>query len=64
MLQISPGLDVMGGLSWHLSLSLLGAWVIVFFCIMKGVRSIGKVCCCINFIPVVLRVAVVINSSC
>ena len=43
MLQISPGLESMGSLSWYLTLSLFGAWVIVFFCIIKGVKSIGKV---------------------
>jgi len=32
-----------GGLRWQLVLSLLGAWIIVCLCLIKGVQSSGKV---------------------
>ena len=33
-----------GGLRWQMVLCLLGAWVIVCLCLIKGVQSSGKVC--------------------
>ncbi|KAK2159537.1 hypothetical protein LSH36_151g05026 [Paralvinella palmiformis] len=32
-----------GGLRWHVTLCLLLSWIIVFLCIMKGIKSSGKV---------------------
>ncbi|XP_050406474.1 sodium- and chloride-dependent GABA transporter 1 isoform X1 [Patella vulgata] len=43
LLVISSGLSDIGTLQWHLVLALLAAWVIIFLCIIKGVRSVGKV---------------------
>ena len=31
---------------WDLTLSLLGAWVLCFVCISKGIKSSGKVVSC------------------
>ena len=33
----------MGFPHWDLVLSLLGAWTIAFFCMIKGIKSSGKV---------------------
>ncbi|XP_072039486.1 sodium-dependent proline transporter-like [Amphiura filiformis] len=43
VLGLSPGMHDMGKIRWQLLLCLLCAWVLVFFCIFKGVRSSGKV---------------------
>lgn len=40
---MSSGLEEIGHVQWELSLYLLLAWVICYFCIWKGVRSTGKV---------------------
>lgn len=32
-----------GGIVWQLALCLLAAWAIVFFCLIKGIKSSGKV---------------------
>ncbi|KAJ8302950.1 hypothetical protein KUTeg_019346 [Tegillarca granosa] len=43
VLQISSGLDDVGGIQWHLVVALLVAWILVFICLMKGVKTVGKV---------------------
>ncbi|KAM8974390.1 sodium- and chloride-dependent GABA transporter 2 [Pelodytes ibericus] len=43
VLNISDGIDNLGGLQWELALCLLLAWIICYFCIWKGVKSTGKV---------------------
>lgn len=46
---MSSGIEEIGHINWHLILSLLGAWVVVGLCIVKGVKSVGKVgITCIN----------------
>lgn len=52
MLHISGDLGDPGEISWQLTLCLLVTWVIVYFCIWKGVKSTGKVtgmCVCVLF---------------
>ncbi|XP_048247888.1 sodium- and chloride-dependent glycine transporter 1-like [Haliotis rufescens] len=41
-LSISAGLGQLGGIRWELALCLLASWVLIFGCIVKGVRSVGK----------------------
>ncbi|CAH1268019.1 SLC6A5 [Branchiostoma lanceolatum] len=43
VLQISDGIDDMGGISWSLTLCNLLGWIVVFFSLVKGVKSSGKV---------------------
>jgi hypothetical protein len=43
VLAISEGIDQMGTVKWDLALCLLFAWIIVYACICKGIRSSGKV---------------------
>ena len=33
----------MGPIQWHLCLCLLAAWIIIFLCLIKGIKSSGKV---------------------
>ncbi|XP_011612184.2 solute carrier family 6 member 11a [Takifugu rubripes] len=42
VLNVSSGIEEIGHVQWELSLYLLLAWVICYFCIWKGVRSTGK----------------------
>ena len=32
-----------GEVRWHLTLCLLLSWIIVFLCVMKGIKTSGKV---------------------
>ena len=34
----------MGELQWELALCLFFAWVVIYLCICKGIKSSGKVC--------------------
>ncbi len=42
-MQKTPGLEGSGEVIWQLALALLVAWVLVFLCIFKGIKSSGKV---------------------
>lgn len=43
-------MDDNGGLKWWIVLCLMAAWIIVFFIVMKGIQSSGKVSRgCVNF---------------
>ncbi|XP_033631672.1 sodium- and chloride-dependent glycine transporter 1-like [Asterias rubens] len=43
VLDRSEGLEDMGPIRWQMALCLLLAWTVVFLCIVKGVKSSGKV---------------------
>lgn len=43
VLAISDGIDKMGPAKWDLALCLLLAWIVVYLCICKGIRSSGRV---------------------
>ena len=43
VLGITDGLHDLGGIQWQLALCLLAAWLGVFACLVKGVKSSGKV---------------------
>ena len=43
VLKITDGIDNMGGIRWELLICLIVAWILVFLCLCKGVKSSGKV---------------------
>ncbi|RWS28104.1 Sodium- and chloride-dependent glycine transporter 1-like protein, partial [Leptotrombidium deliense] len=43
VLELTEGIDVLGDIRWELAICLLICWLVVFFCLFKGVKSIGKV---------------------
>uniref|UniRef100_A0A8C6TLF5 Transporter n=1 Tax=Neogobius melanostomus TaxID=47308 RepID=A0A8C6TLF5_9GOBI len=43
VLNISSGLDEPGSMSWELTLCLMAVWIMVYFCVWKGVKSTGKI---------------------
>jgi len=43
VLKISQGIDHPGPMNTPITLCLLAAWILVYFCIFKGVRTTGKV---------------------
>ncbi|XP_016998137.2 sodium- and chloride-dependent glycine transporter 1 isoform X1 [Drosophila takahashii] len=43
VLRISSDISDLGGMIWEQFLSLLITWIIVYLCLMRGIRSVGKV---------------------
>ena len=43
VLQMSDGIDDLGSISWQLTLCLLAAWIVTILCLIKGIKSTGKV---------------------
>lgn len=43
VLNISDGIDDLVELKWDLALTLFVAWCVVYFCIMQGIKTSGKV---------------------
>ncbi|KAL5021959.1 hypothetical protein ScPMuIL_001114, partial [Solemya velum] len=43
VLQLSGGIDNADGIVWELALSLFVVWVVVYFCVWRGIKWTGKV---------------------
>ncbi len=43
VLQISDSVNSLGGINWPVLFSLLIIWVLVYFCICQGTKSVGRV---------------------
>ncbi|XP_052805874.1 sodium- and chloride-dependent glycine transporter 1-like [Mya arenaria] len=62
VLDISEGVHDMGGLKWQLALCLLAAWVLVCFCLAKGIKSGGKAAYFTAFFPYVVLMILLVRS--
>ncbi|XP_033122550.1 sodium- and chloride-dependent neutral and basic amino acid transporter B(0+)-like [Anneissia japonica] len=62
VLQESPSMNDTGGIVWQLALCLLLAWVIVFFCVVKGIKSSGKAVYFTATFPFAVILALLIRS--
>ena len=54
VLQISDGINNLGGINWFILIALMIVWVLIYFCIWKGTKSVGKVVLYSVPLPVVL----------
>ncbi|XP_069113076.1 sodium- and chloride-dependent glycine transporter 2-like [Argopecten irradians] len=62
ILGISPGIDQIGGPQWHLVLTIFLAAAITFMCLVRGVRSAGKVAYITAVLPYVLLTVLLTRS--
>ena len=62
VLDISSGIDEIGGLKWDLVLCLAIAWVTVIACLVKGIKSSGKVVYFAATFPYVILVTLMITG--
>ncbi|WAR11368.1 S6A13-like protein, partial [Mya arenaria] len=54
VLHRSDGLEDLGTIQWHLAIALVVAWLIIFLCLMKGIKSVGKVVYVTAILPYVV----------
>jgi len=63
VLDKSSGIDDMGPVKWHLCLCLLAAWIVIFCCLIKGIKSSGKVVYFTATFPYVMLVILLIRAA-
>jgi neurotransmitter:Na+ symporter, NSS family len=56
ILGISSGPGDVGGIQWPLFISLAAVWVAIYFCVRKGVKSVGKVVAWTMPLPIIFLV--------
>ncbi|XP_048247893.1 sodium- and chloride-dependent glycine transporter 1-like [Haliotis rufescens] len=61
-LRVSSGIDKFGSVQVHLLLCNLASWVVAFLCLMKGIRSVGKVVYVTALLPYMLLTVLLIRS--
>uniref|UniRef100_A0A4W4EHH7 Transporter n=1 Tax=Electrophorus electricus TaxID=8005 RepID=A0A4W4EHH7_ELEEL len=59
----SHGLQDPGPVRWELALCLLAAWVIIFLCMLKGIRSSGKVVYVTATFPYFVLIVLIIRGA-
>ncbi|XP_032810155.1 sodium- and chloride-dependent creatine transporter 1 [Petromyzon marinus] len=62
VLRISDGLGSTGSVSWELLLCLVAVWLLVYFCVWKGVKSTGKVVYFTATFPYLVLIILFING--
>ncbi|XP_041359427.1 uncharacterized protein LOC121375829 [Gigantopelta aegis] len=62
MLDASPGLNSIGEIRWQLALCLLLCWGIVFVCLVKGIKSSGKISYLVVSFPYVIIMVLLIRG--
>ncbi|KAL1130181.1 hypothetical protein AAG570_013119 [Ranatra chinensis] len=62
VLGVSSGIDDWGGFQWELVVALLVVWIIVYFCVWKGIKSSGKVVYVTAIFPYLMLTALFIRG--
>lgn len=62
VLQITPNMDDLGSLRVELLVALIVAWILVYFCLWKGIKSSGKVVYFTATFPYVVLVILLIRG--
>ncbi|XP_069110417.1 sodium- and chloride-dependent glycine transporter 2-like [Argopecten irradians] len=62
VLHASSGIEDLGSPQWHLVLALFISFAVTFLCIVKGVKSVGKVVYVSAFMPYILLTVILIRS--
>ncbi|XP_064608095.1 sodium- and chloride-dependent creatine transporter 1-like [Liolophura sinensis] len=63
VLGISAGVEFSGSIKWDLALCLLLAWILVYFCVWKGIKLSGKISYVTVIAPYVLLVVLLVRGA-
>ncbi|XP_046543627.1 sodium- and chloride-dependent betaine transporter-like [Haliotis rubra] len=61
-LGVSEGVHDTGTIQWHLAVSLLGSWIVIFLSLVKGIKRIGKVVYVTVLLPYLLLAVLFIRT--
>lgn len=64
VLDISTGIEDLGGVKWDLALCLLLSWIIVVVCLMNGIKTSGKVVYFAATFPYVILITLMVTGLC
>ncbi|XP_042309769.1 sodium- and chloride-dependent creatine transporter 1 isoform X1 [Sceloporus undulatus] len=62
VLRLSGGLEFPGAINWEVTLCLIACWVLVYFCVWKGVKSTGKIVYFTATFPYVVLIILLIRG--
>lgn len=62
VLALSSGVGSLGGIVWPILLALVAVWILIYFSIWKGVRSVGKIVWWTVPLPILLLVVLFIRG--
>uniref|UniRef100_A0A8C3Y9F1 Transporter n=1 Tax=Catharus ustulatus TaxID=91951 RepID=A0A8C3Y9F1_CATUS len=62
VLRLSGGLSEPGEMNWQMILCLVTTWVVVYFCIWKGVKSTGKIVYFTALFPYVVLILLLVHG--
>ncbi|XP_054859338.1 sodium- and chloride-dependent creatine transporter 1 isoform X2 [Eublepharis macularius] len=62
VLRLSEGLEFPGAINWEVTLCLMACWVLVYFCVWKGVKSTGKIVYFTATFPYVVLIILLIRG--
>uniref|UniRef100_V9KM56 Transporter n=1 Tax=Callorhinchus milii TaxID=7868 RepID=V9KM56_CALMI len=62
VLRLSDGLDELGSIHWHLLLCLTFTWLLVYFCVWKGVKTTGKIVYFTATFPYVILIILLVRG--
>ncbi|XP_046365633.2 sodium-dependent proline transporter-like [Haliotis rufescens] len=62
VLNISTGLEDVGSVQWHIVGCLFAAFLVIFVCLIRGVKSAGKVVYVTALLPYILLIAIFIRT--
>lgn len=62
ILELSPGVDALGGIAWTAFVGLIVAWILVYFSSWKGVESISKVVVWTATLPFIVLAILILRA--
>lgn len=62
ILEMSSNIKFLDGINWAIFAALIAVWVLIYFCVWKGTKSVGKVVMITMPLPVLLIIVLVIRG--